>query len=191
MLKDLLKYSRSYRGFDESRSILRSELADFVDCARYAPSSVNLQPLKYLLVYEKENLSLLQPLTKWAAALPNLQLPHHDAKPTAFIVICHDKTISSNMDAFQKDLGIVAQTMLLAAAERALGGCIIGNFKSAEVSQAFNLSPDLVPRLIVAFGKPREKIILTEVGEDGATKYYRDDNDVHHVPKRALDDLLL
>ena len=53
MLKDLVLKNRSYRGFDESVSISRETLMEFVDCARLCPSSVNKQPLKYFLVYEK------------------------------------------------------------------------------------------------------------------------------------------
>ena len=45
--------------------------------------------------------------------------------------------------------------------------------------------------LLVALGKPDETIVLTEVGEDGSTDYYRDENDVHYVPKRRLQDILL
>ena len=49
LLKELLKQNRSYRGFDESRKITREELEDLVDCTRYTPSSVNMQPFKYYL----------------------------------------------------------------------------------------------------------------------------------------------
>ena len=45
--------------------------------------------------------------------------------------------------------------------------------------------------LVIALGKPAETIILTEVGEDGNTAYYRDENDVHYVPKRKLEDIII
>ena len=70
MIHDLVKKSRSWRGYDESRKIGRDELLALVDCARFAPSSVNAQPLKYRLGYEREELDRLQPLTGWARALP-------------------------------------------------------------------------------------------------------------------------
>ena len=44
---------------------------------------------------------------------------------------------------------------------------------------------------IVAIGKPDETIVLTDVGPNGETNYYRDENDVHYVPKRSLDDLII
>ena len=39
MFKDIVKASRSYRGYDESYHFIKEELEDFVDCTRYAPVS--------------------------------------------------------------------------------------------------------------------------------------------------------
>ena len=183
MLKELLKQNRSYRRFDESRKITREELEDLVDCTRYTPSSVNMQPFKYYLACEPETVAKIQPLTKWARALPQMTLPHPGHCPTAFIVICQDSEIDPNLSRYMKDVGIVAQTMLLAAVEQGLGGCMIGNFTAGEVSQALGLKENYHPLLVVAFGKPQEKIVLTEVPENGDTNYYRDENDVHYVPE--------
>ena len=70
MFKDIVKASRSYRGYDESYRFSREELEDFVDCARFAPSSVNAQPFRYYLAWEKEEVDRIQKLTNWARALP-------------------------------------------------------------------------------------------------------------------------
>ncbi len=189
MFKDLVKRNRSYRGFDESRKITKEELLEFVDCARLTASSVNKQPFKYYLAWEKDQVDQIQAMTKWAAALPQLTLPHEGMHPTAFIVICQDTKIAAG--PFLKDVGIVAQTMLLAAVDQGLGGCMIGNFSPDAVKKALGLAEELTPLLIVAFGKPAETVVLTEVGEDGKTAYYRDENDVHYVPKRRLEDIIL
>ena len=191
MMKDLVRRSRSYRGYDESRKITREELLELVECARLAPSSVNMQPLKYLLVYEPDQVATLQPLTKWARALQPMELPHKGHCPTAFIVICQDTQLNESIARFQKDVGIVAQTMLLAAVEMGLGGCMIGNYDAGQVQQAMGLAPHLAPVLIVALGKPDETIVLTDLPQDGSTNYYRDGEDVHYVPKRPLKDLII
>lgn len=191
MIRDLVEKSRSYRGYDESRRVSREELEQLVDCARLAPSSVNAQPLRYYLVYEPQEVARLQPLTKWARALQPMQLPHPGHCPTAFLIICHDHSLAPNPDRYQKDVGIVAQTMLLAATEMGLGGCMIGNFVPDQVRAAFSLPDALTPMLVVAIGKPDEKIVLTQVGPDGSVAYYRDERDTHYVPKRKLEDLLL
>lgn len=189
--KDLLKSSRSYRGYDESRKVARGELADMVDCARYAPSSINIQPFRYYLACEEEIVSKIQAQTIWARGLPQLELPHKGHYPTAFIVICQDTKIAESIPRFQKDAGIVAQTILLSAAEKGLGGCMIASFNAGEIVKALDLAPNLKPVLVVAIGKPDETVVLTEAGADGKTAYYRDENDVHYVPKRSLEDILL
>ena len=190
MFKDLVKKSRSYRGYDQDREITRSELEELVDCARFAPSSVNGQPFKYLLINDKSERARLQKLTGWARALPDMTLPHPGKEPTAFIVICQNTDWDSNLDRYQRDVGIVAQTMLLAAADAGLGGIMIGNFSPKRVSEEFGLPDNTVPMLVVALGKPDENIILTEMNEGESTAYYRDENDTHYVPKRKLDDII-
>ena len=191
MIKDLVVKSRSYRGYDESRKVSREELLELVDCARFAPSSVNGQPFRYLMVYEKEKVDRLQALTGWARALPDLKLPHPGKCPTAFIVICQNTEWDDNLNRYLRDVGAVAQTMLLAAAEKDLGGIMIGNFSPERVAQAMDLPETIVPMLIVAIGRPDEKIVLTEIENGQSTKYYRDEQDVHYVPKRKLEDIVI
>ena len=191
MLIDLVRKNRSFRGYDHSRKITKEELLCMVEAARLCPSSVNIQPFKYYLAYEEDKVSVLQKETHWARGLPEMTLPHPGKEPTAFIVICQDQRIFESLARFQKDVGIVAQTMLLQAVEMGLGGCMIGNFNAASVKEVLGLEEQLHPLLIVAVGKPDEEIILTDVGEGGSTSYYRDDEDRHYVPKRALADIVL
>lgn len=189
--KELVKKNRSYRGYDESYRFTKEQLEDYIDTTRYTASSVNLQPLKYLIAYEKELVDSIQNMTKWARALPNLNLPYEGKRPTGFIIICQDTDIAPNTQRFLKDVGIVAQTILLQATEEGLGGCMIGNYDPDEVSKTLNLRDNLVPLLIIALGKPDEKIVITEVDSAKGINYYRDDEDTHYVPKRSLQDLLI
>lgn len=189
--KELVLKNRSYRGFDHSRKVTREELLEMVDCARLSASSVNKQPLKYFLAYEPNVVDAIQPITKWGRALPEMVLPHPGKEPTAFIVICLDKTISDNEKTFTRDMGIVAEAILLSAVDQGLGGCMIGNFSRSVLRETISLPEDLEPLLVVAIGKPEEEIVLTDLPEDGSTAYYRDENDVHYVPKRKLEDIVL
>lgn len=189
--KELVKRNRSFRGYDESYRFTKEQLEDYVDTTRYTASSVNMQPLKYFIAYEKEMVDTIQKMTKWARALPDLNLPYVGKRPTGFIVVCQDINISLNTERFMKDVGIVAQTILLQATEEGLGGCMIGNFKKEEVMETLKLDDNLVPLLIIALGKPDEEIVITEIPESGSTNYYRDKEDVHYVPKRSLGDILI
>ena len=139
MLRDLVLKNRSYRGYDESYRFSREELLDFVDLARQTAASANIQPLKYHIAYEKEQVDQIQPLTRWAGSLPQLNLPYPGTRPTAFITICQDMNIGSNPTSFLPDVGITAQTILLAATEKVLGGCMIGSFEKAELKTLLNL----------------------------------------------------
>lgn len=189
--KELVRKNRSYRGFDGARRIDREELVQLADLARLCPSSVNKQPFKYYLACEKEVVDKIQKETKWAKALPEISLPHEGMCPTAFIVICQDTRIDESLTRYQRDVGIVAQTMLLAAVDKGLGGCMIGNFGAASVKEVLELPEYLVPMLILALGKPAETVVLEEIEEGESIVYYRDEQDVHHVPKRKLEDILL
>lgn len=192
MLKDLVIRNRSYRGYDASRRVTREELLEFVDLTRYTASSVNLQPLKYYAAWEEAEVAEIQRLTGWAAALPALNLPYPGTEPAGFVAICLDTGLCGGETAFLRDVGIAAQTMLLAAVEKGLGGCMIGNFSREKLKALLHLPDAIEPNLLVAFGKPAETVVLTGVGADGSTRYFRDaSGTVHYVPKRALQDILL
>ena len=191
MIKDLVRKNRSYRGYDENRKITEDELKDLVDTARVAGSAANLQPLKYRLVCSEAEVAKLNGITRWGKMLKDIELPHKGKFPTAYIVICVDTDIAKVPENANTDIGIAAQTILLAAVEQGLGGCMIGNYEKAQAAEALALPERFVPQLIVAIGKPDETVVLTDTGEDGSVKYYRDANDVHYVPKRKLEDILL
>ena len=190
-LKELLKKNRSYRGYDESYAFTREELAEFVDHTRYAASSMNAQPLCYYLAYKKEQLDTIQPLTGWAGSLPQLSLPYEGKRPTGFIIICQNTDIFENVARFQKDVGIAAEAILLAATEAGLGGIMIGNCSSEKLADALRLPKNIVPVLVLALGKPNEKIVITDLADEKGIHYYRDGQDVHYVPKRSLEDILV
>ncbi len=191
MLMDLIRKNRSYRGYDESYRFTKEEMMEIVEYARLSASSMNAQPLRFFIAWEKDVVDRIQEHTGWAKALPELELPHRGMCPTGFIVICQDKEVQSSASTFVRDVGIVAQSMLLAATERGLGGCMIGSFSAKGIREACQLSENLQPMLVVAMGKPAEKVVLLDVEEGESLNYYRDENDVHYVPKKKLEDIVL
>lgn len=191
MLKDLVKKNRSYRGYNADRKFTKEELMELVDYTRYCPSSINMQPLVYYLAYEKDEVDAIQKHTAWARALTDITLPHEGKCPTAFIIIMLNKELDDSPAKYQRDVGIVAQTILLAAVEKGLGGCMIGSFSLEGIKKDLNLKEQLQPMLVIALGEPDETIVLEDVEKGESIKYYRDDQDVHHVPKRKLEDLVV
>jgi nitroreductase len=128
-------------------------------------------------------------LTRWGGALPERHLPDPGRGPAAFIVILQETEWVRDAAGIQRDVGIAAQTLLLAAAEKGLGGLMIGAFDPAGVKELLKLPDHLVPQLLIALGKPDETIVITEV-KDGVTRYWRDEHDTHYVPKRRLEDII-
>lgn len=191
MFLDLVKQARSHRGFRQDRKVTRQELEHLVECARFTPAARNDQVLKYYLAERPETVAAIQPLTKWAGALAELHLPRKGAEPVAYIVICLDGSLAENPAPYQRDVGIVAQTMLLAAAEMGLNGCMIGSFAAGELREKLGLPEAIKPQLLLALGEGTDRIVMIDVGENGSTTYYRDAEDTHYVPKRTLEQLIL
>jgi len=191
MIKDLVKANRSVRGYDHSYKVKEEDLIDLVDCARLTASSINKQPLKYYIADSEEDVAVLRSSTRLGALLPNRKLPDKGKEPTAYIVILQDKKISESYFAFGNDVGIAAQTITLAATEKGLSACMIGNINEERIQLALNLPDRYRIRLVIAIGKSAEEIHLVEIDNGENTAYYRDENDVHYVPKRKLNDIII
>ena len=53
-MKDIIRKSRSYRRFDETKKQTREVLLSIVEAARFSPSAGNMQRLRFRLVNEPE-----------------------------------------------------------------------------------------------------------------------------------------
>jgi nitroreductase len=188
MLRDLVIKNRSYRRFQQSATVSEATLRELVDLARLSGSGGNMQPLKFMLSCdEKKNAAIFATLA-WARYLKDWGGPLEGERPAAYIVMLGDKEISQN---FGNDTGIAAQSMTLGAAEKGLGGCLIGSINRPELRQILAIPERFEILLVVALGKPAETVVIDPVGPDGNIKYWRDEKSVHHVPKRALDDIII
>lgn len=187
-VRDLVTRSRSYRRFHQDVRIPRQTLVGLVDLARHAPSGANLQPLKYVLVEEPKQCAKVFPYLAWAGYLKEWPGPVEGERPAAYLVLLGDKRIKQ---VIEHDTGIAVQTMLLGAAEQGLGGCIIQTVQRRELRLVLEIPEDFEILLVLALGKPKETVVLEPLGPEGDVKYWRDAEGVHHVPKRALDDLIL
>ena len=167
MLKELVTESRSVRSFRQDR-IPEETLRELVGVARLCPAAMNLQPLKYHLITEPEECRRLLAITHWAGSL-SIKLPPAGHEPVAYIVVCHDTSIAPEKPIFMIDVGIVSQTLMLAARERGLGGCIIGSASEENIRQTLALPAGIVPKLILALGVPDEEIRLVEA-KDGEVR---------------------
>lgn len=186
MFSNLIKKNRSYRRFDNSYFVPMNLLKELVNYARLSPSAGNLQPLKFIISNTpKTNKTIFDSLA-WAGYLKDWSGPIESEKPSAYIVILGDKNIAKNPCY---DAGIASQSILLGAVDNGLGGCIFGSIKREQLAAAINIAPEFEILLVIALGKPVEKVVIEEAKAD--IKYWRDAVGTHHVPKRALDEIIL
>jgi nitroreductase len=187
-LRELVLRNRSYRRFYENVPIEHDTLRQLVDLARLSGSAANLQPLKYVLSFDSETNAIIFPHLRWAGYLKDWDGPSEGERPSGYIVILGDNGISESIDC---DHGIAAQSILLGAVERGFGGCMIGSIQRDGLRKVMKIPDHLEILLVIALGKPRESVEIEAIGSDGDVKYWRDENDVHHVPKRSLEEIII
>ena len=186
--RDLVLKNRSYRRFDESHAISRETLVELVSLARCTASAANRQSLKYILSTEPEMNARIFPCLAWAGYLKDWDGPAPGERPSAYIAILLDETIAKDPLC---DDGIAAQTILLGAVERGLGGCIIASIQRERLGRELEIPENFTIRLVLALGKPSEEVVLEDLEPGGDIRYWRDDKDIHHVPKRSVDELIV
>ena len=187
MLIDLVLKNRSYRRFDGTTAVPAETLESLVELARVCPSSRNQQALKFIGINAPGECTMLFPCLAWAGYLKDWDGPVPEERPTAYIIILGDTKLGSK---FEIDLGICAQTILMGATEKGLGGCMIGSIRRELVKSLFSIPDHLEILLVLAIGKPVEKVVIEPL-KDSDIRYWRDQDRVHHVPKRSLQDILL
>lgn len=188
MIRELVQQNRSYRRFNENQRIDRAQLMKLVELARLSPSAANLQNLRYRLVYTREECDAIFPCLKWAAYLSNWDGPAPGERPSAYILIMAPENVTKFSHI---DTGIAAQSMLLGAVSEGLGGCILASVDRSRIHSICNLPAAMDLVIVIALGKPAEKVVIEDLSKDDSIAYWRDDEGVHHVPKRLLKDLIL
>jgi nitroreductase len=188
MIKELIELNRSYRRFYQDKAVDMQTLKELIDLARLAPSGSNVQALRYILSNTKELNDKINDSLRWAAYIKDWNSPEEGEKPSAFIVMLRDTSLGRS---FPQDAGFAAQCILLGAVEKGLGGCFIMNIKKESLRDVLNIEEKYDIESVIAIGHPKEKVIIEVVGASGDVKYWRDDNNVHHVPKRSLDEIIL
>jgi nitroreductase len=187
MLKDIILKNRSYRRFYQTAKISDLQLSEWVDLARNSASARNAQPLKYVLCSDESiNAEVFETLS-WAGYFPNWLGPDEGERPSAYIVMLFDTAITGN---YLCDDGIATQSILLGAVEAGFGGCIIYSVNRKRLREILDLSEQYEIIHVLALGKPKEIVVMEEM-KNGEVKYWRDEDQVHHVPKRSLQEIII
>jgi len=188
MIAELIRRNRSCRRFDQTHAIDLKTLKELVDLARLSASAANRQPLKYVLSSPPQINDQIFSCLTWAAYLKDWPGPREGEKPSAYIIILGDSAINEKINC---DHGIAAQSIMLGAREKGLAGCIFGTVNRKRLMDILKLPPQYSILLVLAIGKPQEQAVIETVGSDGNIRYWRDAEEVHHVPKRKLEDIII
>ena len=186
-LSELIKTCRTFRCFTQE-PVPQEVIREALDNARLGSSGANLQPLYYYAVTKQETVRAMQPLVKWAKALPpELGTPKEGEQPTAFIVIVKKANAIAFADV---DVGIAVHTIALTAWSHGIGSCIMGAINIPKIRELLSVPEEDQIRLVVALGKPAHTSTLVPLEEGKNTDYYLDEDRNYYVPKRAFADVV-
>ena len=186
--QDLVASSRTYRRFSDQR-VGETVLSALVDAARLAPCGNNMQTLRFRVVGERDECDAVFGHLRWAALYRDWDGPEPGERPHGYVVVCLPAELADNPIRLI-DVGIAAQTMALAACARGLGCCMIRSF-DAGLAPELALPEGLVPALVLAVGGRGERVCLEGADTEHGLSYWREPDGTHHVPKLALEDLLV
>jgi nitroreductase len=142
---DLAKKRHSVRSYRPDK-VNQEDLEYILEAGRVAPSAVNYQPWKFLVIQEEKNLEAIYGLyhRDWFRQAPLV------------IVLIADHSQSwyraDGKDHADIDLAIAADHMTLAAADRGLGTCWVCNFDKEKTIKHLNLAPHLEPVVLLPVG---------------------------------------
>lgn len=189
MIADLIRKNRSCRRFYQDHAVTSETLKQLVDLARLSPSAANLQPLKYILCATPEKNAQVFSCLGWAAYLKDWPGPKQGERPAGYIIILGDSKKANPYIGY--DCGIAGQSILLGAREKGLAGCMFGAINRQQLREILYIDSKLKILLVIAIGKPKEQVVIEPVGPDNNIRYWRDNQEVHHVPKRNLSDIIV
>jgi len=181
---DAILSRRSIRRFQQ-KPISLDLLRKFVNAARLAPSAANLQPLEFFIVNKKELCNKVFETLSWAGYIKPKWTPRIEERPVAYIVmLVKDKTNKW----YLRDVSLASENIILAAEEKEIGSCLLCKIDKQRLRVILKIPDEVILDSIIALGYKAEKSVVEDF--TGSVEYWRDENEVLHVPKRELKDLI-
>lgn len=146
--EEVLKRRYSVRQFD-SRPVEEDKIIQILELERLAPTAVNNQPQRILVLKSPEDMTALAECTKYVFGAP-----------AAFIVATDESKAwvrPYDQANFALVDGCIAATYIMLAIEAlGLGTCWVGHFDPARVREKFKFPSSLQPVAIFPFGYPAQ-----------------------------------
>lgn len=181
---DAMLLRRSIRKFRPD-AVSSDVLKEIVEISRLYPSGGNLQPVRFGIIASEALRDALFEDLKWAMYLPEYTIGS-DERPTAYIVLIRDENIRKKCDY---DIGAASTMVMLAAVEKGLASCPIGNFSPEKLRRMLKLPENLHPELVLALGYPAQESRVVPM--EDTVRYTQDENGNFLVPKWNTEDILV
>jgi len=147
-LLNLIKTRRSVRKY-KSKPVPKKYIEQVIEAARWAPSAVNKQPWKFVIVTNKEKRKAIGDYAKFYYLINK-----HVAQAPVIIVICAN-TQSNKWSKI--DCGLASQNLLLQAHALGLGACFVGAVNEKKIKEALNIPEELNVIGLITLGYPKDK----------------------------------
>lgn len=147
----VVRKRRSIRAY-KSDPVADDDLQFLLEAARLAPSWKNLQCWEYIIVKNEESrikIAESRPQSKeWLVQAPIM------------VVVCADPEKSGSAEGkeyYMTDIGISFEHLILAAKDRGLGTCWIGEFDEKIVKEALNVPEEIRVVAFTPIGYPAQE----------------------------------
>jgi len=169
---EVINKRRSVRQFSDKK-VESEKILSIIKSGMQAPSAKNQQPWEFAVVEDRKNiekLSLSTPYTKFSI------------NATTIVVVYMRKKGLKAEDFVQQDMGACIENMLLESTNQGLGSTWMGIYPNKErykyIKELFNLSEDLIPFSLIAFGYPKD---------DNSNRFVDrfDETRIHYIEKEG------
>ena len=161
MLRNLILRSRRAWRFEQDIPITEETLKELIDLVLHSESMFNGRPLKYALCCDPKMNSKIFPLVGFESLSKDGSVLEDGERPSAYIVILLDTMISESPG---ESLGFAAETILLGAIEKGLGGYMhYDTLRKEELLQVLRISPRFQILLVLSLGVPKGEITSGDV----------------------------
>lgn len=175
---------RTVRRF-QTRPIPYSILEKMVNTGRLAPSAANLQPCEFLIVDDPSLATAVFSTLKWAGYVAPAGNPPEGKRPVAYIILLLNQEKSQGGIA---DAAAAIENIILTGLEEGVAACWIGSVDRGQLTKLLNIPDYCRIDSVLALGYPDQENQAEDFS--GSVKYWLDEKNNFHVPKRSLKDIL-
>ena len=150
--KNLCEARYSCRQY-KSDPVPQDKLDYIKQCVRLAPSAVNLQPWRFLVIDDKKRLQQVCECYKrdWIQTAP------------VIIICCKNESEAwtrryDNRNHADVDIAIATEHLCLAASEQGLGNCWVCNFDVEKLMATGLIPENYVPSALIPLGWPADEL---------------------------------